>query len=309
MDGRRIGGWFDHVLPDARELLLLRGNGHIIARLIPAALLLDDALDAAHLAQLVVVFALGRLARVHLQLEMPRIVAARDDRRTLRKLDGAIGHPVEKIAVVRHDDIGAAAGEQKLLQPLDGADVQVVGRLVEQQQGRFGEQHARQQRLAHLAAAQALHRPPQRVLGKSQAEQYRARTAAVCQAAPALILLLQPVLTANQRVVRPQLQPLRQCGELPLQLHERRKLLQRRVQKRHARSVRLLLHEPRDAAIGCALYPAFVRHVLAAEQAQQRRLPAAVDADQSDPVSRGDLKRHVGKQLALPKLFCKALRL
>ena len=52
-----------------------------------------------------------------------------------------------------HQHRTAEAGEERL-QPLEAVEVEVVGRLVEQQDGRPREQHAGQQRPRRLAAAE-----------------------------------------------------------------------------------------------------------------------------------------------------------
>ena len=59
---------------------------------------------------------------------------------------------VHELAVVRGHQQRAGIGLEELLQPDDGFDIEVVGRLVHQQHVRPAEQHARQ-RHAHLPAA------------------------------------------------------------------------------------------------------------------------------------------------------------
>ena len=52
---------------------------------------------------------------------------------------------VQEVTVVRDDNHGRVVLVQHALQPADGIDVQVIGRLVKQQHIRFGEQGLRQQ--------------------------------------------------------------------------------------------------------------------------------------------------------------------
>ena len=52
---------------------------------------------------------------------------------------------VQEVTVVRNDNHGAVAIVQRLLQPANGVDVQVVGRFIEQQDIRIGKQRLRQQ--------------------------------------------------------------------------------------------------------------------------------------------------------------------
>ncbi len=61
-------------------------------------------------------------------------------------------------AVVRHQHEGARVLGQVRLQPLDGREVQVVGRLVEQQQIGLAHQHLGQLQPPALAARQRAHR-------------------------------------------------------------------------------------------------------------------------------------------------------
>src|SRR5690606_22323039 len=68
--------------------------------------------------------------------------------------DGGRGQAVDEVAVVRHQDQGAVVAFQQLLQLLQRVHVEVVGRLVEDQQvGGLG-QGARQQQAVALAARQ-----------------------------------------------------------------------------------------------------------------------------------------------------------
>ena len=63
--------------------------------------------------------------------------------------------PLQQAAVVGHEHEGARVVEQEPLEPLDGVDVEVVGRLVEQQQVGVGEQGARQGHARELAAGES----------------------------------------------------------------------------------------------------------------------------------------------------------
>src|SRR5690606_27468210 len=56
----------------------------------------------------------------------------------------------------RDEDDGAAIVEEELLEPLDGLDVEMVRRLIEQQNGRLGNERAPEQRAATPATGQRL---------------------------------------------------------------------------------------------------------------------------------------------------------
>jgi hypothetical protein len=55
---------------------------------------------------------------------------------------------------VADDDQRAALRRERRLQPLDGGEVEVVGRLVEQEDVRLRRQHAGERRTPRLAAGQ-----------------------------------------------------------------------------------------------------------------------------------------------------------
>ena len=64
---------------------------------------------------------------------------------------------IQKVAVMADDDDGAGIIHQKFFQPVDGFNVQAVGGLVQQHDGRPAEQSLRQQYLHLLAAVQRRH--------------------------------------------------------------------------------------------------------------------------------------------------------
>jgi hypothetical protein len=68
------------------------------------------------------------------------------------QLGGGGDHAVEHRAVVAHQDDGAGVGFQRVFEPVDALDVEVVGRLVEQQDVGLLEEEARQGR-PHAPAA------------------------------------------------------------------------------------------------------------------------------------------------------------
>src|SRR5205807_9183202 len=69
-----------------------------------------------------------------------------------------IDHAVEKIAVVRYDDQGTAVAFQPVFEPDDGVEVEVVGRLIEQQQVGWAHQRLREVKPHAPAARKARHR-------------------------------------------------------------------------------------------------------------------------------------------------------
>ena len=80
------------------------------------------------------VFVLGEAAGVA-QLALLRIVAVRtgvEIRMTFHQLNDAVTALVEEVAVVRNRDDSALIIVQKIAEPLDRVEIQMVGRLVEQ---------------------------------------------------------------------------------------------------------------------------------------------------------------------------------
>ncbi|MOA54607.1 hypothetical protein D3C78_1782560 [compost metagenome] len=67
---------------------------------------------------------------------------------------GAVGDLIQQMPIVRYQYEAAGPVLQKLLQPQQGRQVQVIARLIEQQQVGLANQRARQQQARMLAAAQ-----------------------------------------------------------------------------------------------------------------------------------------------------------
>ena len=103
-----------------------------------------------------------------LLLEPARVVALPRDAVAAVELEDPARDVVEEVAVVGHRDDGAVVLVQVTLEPRDRLGVEVVGRLVEQQQVGLPEQQPAQRDAPALAAAQRSHvgvgrREPQRV--------------------------------------------------------------------------------------------------------------------------------------------------
>ncbi|MFJ8963213.1 hypothetical protein ACIRG5_27880 [Lentzea sp. NPDC102401] len=85
----------------------------------------------------------GDVARVTVAVSGDRPVLDLDDRR---------GHPFQQQPVVRDDDHRSPVLLEFVLQPGECLVVEVVGAFVEQQQFRFGRQHARERLPGPLTA-------------------------------------------------------------------------------------------------------------------------------------------------------------
>ncbi len=82
------------------------------------------------------------------------VVALVREEAAARELDDARGDAIEEIAVVRDEEAGAGIARKEVLQPLDRFGVEVVGRLVEDEEIGPGEQRAAERDAALFAAAE-----------------------------------------------------------------------------------------------------------------------------------------------------------
>ena len=82
-----------------------------------------------------------------------------------------VHHAVEEVAVVRDDEQRAGVALEPVLQPDDGVEVEVVGRLVEQQQVGRAHQRLREVQAHAPAAGEARHRLLHLLVREAQAEQ------------------------------------------------------------------------------------------------------------------------------------------
>ena len=126
--------------------------------LLPGDVAADEVLGARDLGRLPLVGGVEPLVPL-LALDDVLVVAARvDDGLARLELDDVAADRAQKVAIVRdqHERLGPLA--QALLEVLGGVDVEVVGRLVEEQQIRLFEQHLGQLEAAALAARQRVDR-------------------------------------------------------------------------------------------------------------------------------------------------------
>ena len=82
------------------------------------------------------------------------VVAAERRQPPVAQLPDAVDRRVEERPVVRRDEQRAGPPAEVLLEPFEGVEVEVVGRLVEQQQVRIGDDQPGQRRPRLLAAGQ-----------------------------------------------------------------------------------------------------------------------------------------------------------
>ena len=152
-------------------------------------------------------------------------------------------------------DAGAQAG-QLLFQPFDAGKIEMVGRLVQQQDVGFRRQHAGQSGAPRLAAGQVA-----RVLGAGQPELFQQVACAVLVGA-----------AASGQAGFDILQRGREAGKIGL------------------------LWQIADGGAGLGEAPAGIRLHQARGDPQQGRFAGAVAADQADPVAGGNRQTGTGQQ-------------
>ena len=284
-------------VPQPVQLVLLGGDGHVVAGLVEAALLLDDALHPAYLPHLVVVAAAQALLFGLPLGQMAAVVAAVAVEPAVVQVPDLLRHLVQEIAVVGDDDEGAAAGEQEVFQPVDAFHVQMVGGLVQQKQLGFGKQHLGQSRLGALAAGEGGDGKGEVLFRKAQPQQSGAQAGAVGVASPPGVFLLQAVLLGDEGGVGLTLQSGVDRVDLLLQLHQGGEDLQHGLIK----AVLLaggeeLLHIGKGAVPG-EHHLSFGGGLLPADDAEKGGLARAVGAHQADAGPAFHAKIYVTEQL------------
>ena len=208
--------------------------------------------------------------------DVKAVVAGVELRAPVHDLDAALGHHVEEIAVVADGQHRAAEVEDIVLQPLRGAQVEVVRRLVEQQDVRVLQYQPRQVDARLFPAGEEVELPLAHLLRDVEAVGHAVAFAVHVIAAQAAEIVAQAVVLVEQlrRAV---------ALHLPLELGDARG---------HAAqsAVRLAQHVLRGPAGGVARYlryqpdapaavdgdVATVLAYLAGEQAEERGLATAV---------------------------------
>ncbi len=175
-------------------------------------------------------------------------------------LDDAGRQPLEERAIVRHEHHRALVFGEEGLEPGNGLDIEVVGGLVQQQQFRLAHQRARQQHAA--------------------------------------------LPSTRQRVdvdVRLQLQPRHHhvglVRALPLVMRvERAEAFAHHFGDGSIRRQRHILNEPRHARAWLPPHRAAIGRQLAGDDLNQRRLAAAIAADDRNAFTGINLEPHIVKK-------------
>mmetsp|Transcript_58812 Transcript_58812/g.144165 ORF Transcript_58812/g.144165 Transcript_58812/m.144165 type:complete len:786 (-) Transcript_58812:478-2835(-) len=273
------------------KLLLPRGR---LRRLRATLEAVDPVLLGLDLLHLRVVRRLPGLAALLLELQEARVVAVVALRLAALHIDDLVANAVQELTIVRHDNHGDLLVDEELLHPLDALEVEVIGRLVEQQQVGLRQEDLAQPD-THLPAPREgrhkrvplLGREPHQVhdllnLGLQHRNLHAIRAALeVLHAVELALHLVRVVLAALEDLIEvvKLLHHLRLLDEDRLQL-----LLER---PRENKVVNELLAQERDPEVGAALdHLASRRLELPVHDAQLRRLPAAVGPHEAHAVAR-----------------------
>ncbi len=203
-------------------------------------------------------------------------------------MQDVVDRVVEQLAVVADHQGGARIALQPRLQPQRAFQVEIVGRLVQQQQVGLGEQGGGQRHAHTPAAGELRHRPAQVGVGETQAAEDFRRPGRGCVGPD----LEQPAVDLAQALGRGGLQLGQQVGALLVGGQDG-------VQQRHGRCGVFLRHRG-DAARARGEDVARERRQFAQDQLEQGGLAHAVAADQAHLGSVGNARGRVVEELSPP---------
>ena len=289
---RFVHGRFDlvHALDLLEFRLRLRGFAGLGAE--PVGELLQP-LDVA----LLVLVGRQMLFRLRRALdEIFVVVAAISQQPALTDVHDAADELVQELAVVRDEHDGAGIRFQIFLKPPQRFEVEMVGRLVEQQQVRLLHEQPGQIRPHHPAAAHRLQRTIEIPFAKRQPVQDVLRFRFELISAQFVEPRLHLVEIVRLRVV-PGLERL----QPPLQLRDLRRDRRRQLQHRFLADRRRFLRQMTERRVAFDVHLAGVRRVVTQHEREQRGLPCPIRPDQPNPVAAIDLQRRVFKQNARSK--------
>ena len=109
---------------------------------------------------------------------------------------------LQEPAVVRDQHDGRVEPHECLLEPLQGLDVEMVGRLVQQQHVRRSGQRAGQRGARELASGERVQRPVQIAVGEPEAVRHRGRTVAPQVSAARLQTRLRTGVAGERGLIR-----------------------------------------------------------------------------------------------------------
>ena len=280
-------GRLDALLPQPLEPGLVLVHLHVLA-------LAPVALDELDLARDRVLVRLGLALRPGVPLDalavVGAVVAPEHRQPAIAQLPDPRHRGIEERAVVRRHEQGARAAPEVLLQPFDGADVEVVGRLVEQEQVRIGDDEAGERGPRLLAAGDRRGRAGPLVAHEPEARERLVDPLVERVAAQDVEAVLE-VGVGGAGGVTVVLEASQLLGH-PLEVRRAVPHGRAEVGRRHERLVEVrLLAQQAEAEAPLAGRAAAVRLVLPGGDPEQRRLAGAVGPDEADALPGSDRGR------------------
>ena len=281
--------------------LHLRGLGGVGLEAIDEALFLGEHRLLARICGFAIGLADGALALVEI------VVARVDGDLAAVDLADLRDDAVHELAVVRGHQQRAVVRLEEAFEPDDRFDVEVVGRLVHQQDVGLAEQHARH-RDAHLPAArQRADVAVDPLVVEAEAVQHLARLALERVAAEMVVLFLHLAEAREDLVHVVGLRGIRhrvlQLFELVMQVADAAAARDRFVEHRAARHLFDVLAEVADRQLLRHGDVALVRPLFARDHPEDRGLAGAVRPDQADLLTRIELERRVDEEDLLAVLL------
>ena len=155
------------------EHLLAAFRRDDVAFAVPAALLCDIGLLPRDLLLLILVVLLGDLAVDVARLDALRVAARVEFCAVMLDLQGLVRDAVEEVTVVRNDHDAFFVGNEIVLEPAEGLDIEVVGRLVEEQNVRLARKLSRKGKARALTARKGIERLMHRFAREAHLHQNR----------------------------------------------------------------------------------------------------------------------------------------
>ena len=203
----------------------------------------------------------------------------------------------EEPAIVGDEDDGRVEFLQVALEPLQRLDVQVVGRLVEQEQLRLGGQHSRERGPGQLSAGERAQLPPELGVAEAEAVQRRLGLVAPAIAAGQLEPRLGRGVGVERRLAGRARHPRLEALQLGLDLQDPGQAGEDVLAQRQLPLARRTLVVQRNPDALAETERARVDPLLRGEDPQQGRLAGAVTAGERHPLARPEPERDVVEQL------------
>ena len=233
------------------------------------------------------------------------------DELSVEDLDRPLREPIEKGLVVRDQHQGGRITLQQILQPLDRGQIEVVRRLVEQQQVRPLQKDPREFRAHAPASAQFLHRPVHILAHKADPFQHALHLHVVIGRADRIETLVCMCEDRGQfdrflvglRIMQFPFDPLDRSVELL-------RLFKGFFRHLPGRKIQIMVHLLGQIAERQFLRPPdgpLVERLLSGEDLQQRAFAGAVAAHEPDPIIGADEEGDVIEHRPFTEMQTKAL--